>query len=108
MGSQPCWFTLGLTLPQANERWLTEFSQSLLAIADEFDCELIGGDTTQGPLVITLQVHGIVEKNKALRRDKATMGDWVFITGSLGDGAAALQFILNPEKYSRSLDKTDC
>jgi len=95
MGATPCWFTLGLTMPQADIKWIAAFSESLLGIAREYQCELIGGDTTQGPLTITLQVHGVVEQGKSLRRDQATVGDRVFVTGCLGDGAAALALINN-------------
>ena len=72
------------------------FSAALLAIAGEFHCELVGGDTTQGPLTITLQVHGFVETGKALTRDQAEVGDRVFVTGNLGDGRAALE-VFKPE-----------
>lgn len=95
MGATPSWFTLGLTLPESDITWITSFSTSLLAIAKEYSCELVGGDTTQGPLTITLQVHGIVEEEKSLRRDQAKVGDSVFVTGCLGDGAAALAIITN-------------
>ena len=90
MGAKPLWFTLGLTLPSVDEPWLEAFSQGLLTIADAFSIDLIGGDTTQGPLTITVQVHGEVDRGCALCRDQAQSGDEVFVTGYLGDGAAAL------------------
>lgn len=90
MGATPCWFTLGLTLPQVSEDWLKSFSESLFAIADRYRCDLIGGDTTQGPLTLTLQVHGTLPQHQALTRDAARLGDSVFVTGTVGDGAAAL------------------
>lgn len=90
MGAQPAWFTLGLTLPEADTLWLREFSQALLAMADHYQCDLVGGDTTQGPLTITLQCHGLVQAGKVLSREAARVGDSVFVTGTLGDGAAAL------------------
>ncbi len=107
MGATPYWFTLGLTMPEANIEWIASFSKSLLNIAEEYQCELIGGDTTQGPLTITLQVHGVVEKGKALRRDLARVGDRVFITGYLGDGAAALALISDGalDKVIEQIDK---
>jgi thiamine-monophosphate kinase len=95
MGATPSWFTLGLTLPTADVAWIKSFSQALLNIAEEYECELIGGDTTQGPMTITLQVHGLVETDRALRRDRAVVGDNIFVTGCLGDGAAALALISN-------------
>jgi len=99
MGASPQWFTLALTLPEANREWVSEFSDALFAIAGEFECDLIGGDTTQGPLTITLQVHGFVEKEKALTRDAAQAGDLVLVSGPLGDGKAALEFLLNQDSF---------
>ena len=90
MGATPLWFTLGLTLPSSSESWLAQFSQGLFAVADEFSCDLIGGDTTRGPLTVTVQVHGEVEPSSVLRRDTAAVDDDVYISGTLGDGAAAL------------------
>lgn len=95
MGATPRWFTLGLTLPTSNVEWIASFSKALLNIAQEYQCALVGGDTTQGPMTITLQVHGVVEIGKALRRDQAELNDSVFVTGSLGDGAGALALINN-------------
>lgn len=93
MGAEPLWFTLGLTLPEPNPDWLENFSVGLFAAADEFNCVLVGGDTTRGPLSMTLQVHGAVDSKNALRRSGARIGDLVCVTGCLGDGAAALAVI---------------
>lgn len=93
MGATPLWFTLGLTLPSSDADWLESFSRGLFAAANEFNCTLVGGDTTRGPLSLTLQVHGSVDANLALRRSGASVGDLVCVTGSLGDGAAALALI---------------
>jgi thiamine-monophosphate kinase len=95
MGAKPLWFTLGLTLPSVNETWLKEFSEGLSVIADEYTVELIGGDTTKGSLTITIQVHGEVDQGKALLRSNAQIGDAVFVTDFLGDGAAALAMLNN-------------
>ncbi len=95
MGATPRWFTLGLTLPEADISWISSFSHALFDIADEYDCELVGGDTTQGPLTITLQVHGFVTQGSALTRDAGVEGDAVFVTGALGDGAAGLELLLS-------------
>lgn len=117
MGAVPLWFTLGLTLPSINEQWLTQFSEGLFAAAAPFAMDLIGGDTTQGPLTITVQVHGVVDKNgekngeksgekgQALRRDSAQVGDHIFVSNYLGDGAAALALI--QQRISASLDEQD-
>ncbi len=93
MAATPTWFTLGLTLPDANHEWLKQFSQGLFDIANRFHCALVGGDTTRGPLSITIQVHGQAAPEHVLTRDKAQAGDTVFVTGTLGDGAAALAML---------------
>ena len=90
MGAKPLWFTLALSLPEADEHWLESFSKGLFAAAHRHDCVLVGGDTTRGPLSITIQVQGAIDPGKALLRGNAAEGDIIFVTGSLGDGAAAL------------------
>ena len=90
MGAEPRWFTLALTLPEAREPWLQEFSQALSEDASVFGCALVGGDTTAGPLSITIQLFGTVPRGKALTRSGAKAGDHIYVTGSLGEGAAAL------------------
>ncbi|WP_075188257.1 thiamine-phosphate kinase [Teredinibacter haidensis] len=90
MGAEPLWFTLCLTMPVADEQWVAPFSKGLFQVASDYDCELVGGDTTRGPLAISIQVMGAVEPNKALVRGGAELGDMIFVTGTLGDGAAAL------------------
>lgn len=90
MGARPLAFTLALALPEANEAWLAPFSQGMLALADEHDCELIGGDTTKGPLNICITVFGEVPLDTALRRDSAQVGDDIWISGTLGDARLAL------------------
>ena len=71
MGAEPAWFTLAITLPEANESWLTHFSQGLFALASEHNVQLVGGDTTRGPLSITIQVMGFVPEGQALMRSGA-------------------------------------
>jgi len=97
MGAEPLWFTLALTLPKNSEEmtedWLRSFSHGLFRVAREFNIALVGGDTTSGPLSITIQVMGAVESHHALRRDGASIGDFVCVTHCLGDGAAALAVI---------------
>lgn len=90
MAAQPRWFTLALTLPEANESWLQQFSQALAEDAAIFGCALVGGDTTAGPLSISIQLLGTVPRGKALTRSGAQVGDSIYVTGSLGEGAAAL------------------
>lgn len=90
MGAEARWFTLALTLPDTNETWLSAFSQALVDAAKEFNCVLVGGDTTKGPLTISIQVMGEVDEQLALLRSGASPGDSIYVTGSLGDAAAAL------------------
>lgn len=94
MGAKPAWFTLALTLPEVNEDWLKGFSQGLAKLAKQHNIQLVGGDTTRGPLSISIQVHGFVDPTKALRRDGAQVGDLIYVSGSLGDAGAALQLQL--------------
>lgn len=90
MGANPAWFTLALTLPEANSDWLKAFSAGIADLAKQYDLQLVGGDTTRGPLAITLQVTGFVEADKAFRRDAAIVGDKIYVSGTLGDGGAGL------------------
>lgn len=90
MGATPVGFTLALALPQADSRWLAPFSKGLLKLADEYDCDLIGGDTTKGPLNICITVFGEIPQGQALRRDAARAGDDIWISGNLGDARLAL------------------
>lgn len=99
MGAEPLWFTLALTLPKnseySNEEWLRNFSRGLFRTANEYEIVLVGGDTTSGPLSITIQVMGALNSHSALRRDGASIGDFICVTNNLGDGAAALAVIQN-------------
>ncbi len=94
MAARPAWFTLALTMPEINQRWLAAFAQGLATLANEHNIQLVGGDTTRGPLTISIQVHGFVDKQYALRRDGAQVGDYIYVTGSLGDAGAALKLKL--------------
>jgi thiamine-monophosphate kinase len=103
MGAEPAWFTLALTLPESNNKWLQAFSQGLSNLAKQYNVQLVGGDTTKGPLTISIQVHGFVKPEHALRRDGAQVGDLIYVSGSLGDAGAALQLKLetwNDERLS--------
>lgn len=91
MGARPAWATLALTLPTADEAWVQNFIGGFSRLAAGFDVQLIGGDTTRGPRSITCQVHGFVDSAAALRRSGARPGDRLFVSGSLGDAALALQ-----------------
>ena len=89
-GATPVGFTLALALPRVDESWLQEFSRGLWALADVHGCELIGGDTTQGPLNICITVFGEVPRGQALLRSGAQVGDDIYVSGTLGDARLAL------------------
>lgn len=93
MGATPLCFTLALTLPAADEAWLKAFSRGLKNVAQEFSCSLVGGDTTRGPLSITLQVQGTVPKGKALKRSHAKPGDIILVSGYLGNSAGYVELM---------------
>jgi thiamine-monophosphate kinase len=99
MGADPLWFTLALTLPEANEEWLRSFSRGLFKCARQYGIALIGGDTTSGPLTITIQVMGAIQPQQTLRRDGANVGDFILVTHFVGDGAAALAAIQNTQIF---------
>jgi thiamine-monophosphate kinase len=90
-GARPLAFTLSLALPQAEAAWLEGFSRGLLALADAHGCELVGGDTTRGPLAINVSVFGEVPAGQALLRSGARPGDDLYVSGRLGDARLALE-----------------
>lgn len=112
MGAEPAWVSLMLTLPAADGAWLSGFMQGFSRLADSFGVQLIGGDTTQGPLNIGVTIHGLVDPAQVLRRDAARVGDGIYVTGTLGDAGLALrirqrQYVLpdgSPE-LDRRLDR---
>jgi thiamine-monophosphate kinase len=90
MGAKPVGFTLALALPNANADWLAQFSQGLFRLAQQWQCPLIGGDTTQGPLTICITALGHVPFGAAIKRSGANVGDDVWVSGTLGDARLAL------------------
>jgi thiamine-monophosphate kinase len=94
MGAEPAWATLAATLPDIDEPWLAAFMQGFSALAVEQRVQLVGGDTTAGPLAFTLQAHGFVEPGRAMTRAGARPGDAIYVTGTLGGAGAALQLLL--------------
>lgn len=90
MGAQPRWATLAIALPQANEHWLAAFADGLFKCADHYRVALVGGDTTRGPLTLSVTILGEVPSGQALRRDGAKAGDGIWVSGHLGDAALAL------------------
>ncbi|MDF2154957.1 thiamine-phosphate kinase [Vibrio sp. CAU 1672] len=101
MGATPAWVSFALTMPQADEAWLAPFCDAFFALADYYGLQLIGGDTTKGPLSLTLTVQGFVPEGKALTRCGAKVGDWLYVTGTLGDAKAGLDVILDDSLRQR-------
>ena len=93
MGARPVAITLALTLPAFDEDWLQRFSDRLFQLTDRFEVDLIGGDTTSGPLTLTLQALGLVPKGRALCRHQAKVGDLIYLTGFLGDAGLGLKVV---------------
>ena len=100
MGAQPRWATLALSLPQADEAWLQQFSAGFFALAEQHGVELIGGDTTRGPLNLCVTIMGEVPQGKALRRDGAQVGDDLWVSGTLGEAALALAHLQGQAQLS--------
>ena len=96
MGAQPAWCTLSLSLPHGDIAWLDAFLDGFLDLARQHEVALVGGDTTRGPLSISVTVHGLIDPGRLLRRDAAQVGDEVWVSGTLGDAAGALALLLQP------------
>jgi thiamine-monophosphate kinase len=106
MGADPRWFLLAVALPHVDEEWLAAFSAGMFALADAHAIELVGGDTTRGPLTITITAIGTLPAGYALRRDSAQAGDDIWLSGSTGDAALGLAHLkgriaLGPEAAAR-------
>ena len=91
MGADPAWASLALTLPSASKKWLEFFCRGMFALADEYEVALIGGDTTCGPLTLSLQIFGFAPKGKAMRRKGAKPGDIVYVSNTIGDAGFVLK-----------------
>jgi thiamine-monophosphate kinase len=92
-GARPLAFTLALSMPRVDEAFLDGFSRGLFALAERFDCELVGGDTTAGPLVVCISVFGELPAGSALLRSGARAGDELWVSGTLGDARLALELL---------------
>lgn len=90
MGAQPRWATLAVSLPQADKLWIAAFADGFFKCAEQYGVELIGGDTTRGPLNLSVTIMGEVPKQLALRRDAARQGDDIWVSGTLGGAALGL------------------
>ncbi|HEX4974956.1 MAG TPA: thiamine-phosphate kinase [Pseudomonadales bacterium] len=105
MGACPRWFTLALTLPNTDEQWLKEFSAGLFALATQHDLALIGGDTTAGPLTISIQILGLLPLGHALLRSGAQIGDDIYVSGSIGDAGLTLRLLQKKEPVLAAADR---
>jgi thiamine-monophosphate kinase len=94
MGASPRWCTLALTLPSADELWLDGFSRGLFELAERYGVSLVGGNLSRGPLTLTLQLIGNVERANLLTRGGGHIGDDIYVTGTLGDSSAGIALIL--------------
>ena len=94
MGAAPAWVTLALTLPESDDSWLAAFARGFRSLADAYGVDLVGGDTTRGPLSITVQATGFVGEEGALRRSTARWGDGIYLTGDLGLAGLGLEIVL--------------
>ncbi len=107
MGATPAAFTLAVSMQTSDEAWIAPFAKGILALADKHQCELIGGDTTRGPLNICITVFGQIPTGQALRRDGARIGDDIWVSGTLGDARLALahmrQELILPENQFRQI-----
>lgn len=90
MGATPAWATLSLTMPAVDKHWLQAFADGFYSLAEQYQVALVGGDTTRGPLSVSVQLQGYIEPGKVLRRDAAKPGQALFVSGTLGDAACAL------------------
>jgi thiamine-monophosphate kinase len=104
MGATPSWATLALTLPGADAAWLEKFAAGFLDLADAHAVALVGGDTTRGPLSVSVQLLGQVPHGTALRRSGARAGDLLAVSGTLGDAAAGLAFLKAPPRSAGRSD----
>lgn len=106
MGAKPRWATLAISLPSVDENWLEKFSQGFFLLAEQYGVELVGGDTTRGPLTLSVTIMGEVPNSMALRRDGAKVGDDVWVSGTLGEAALALAHLQGKIKLPQALLST--
>ncbi|PKF63723.1 thiamine-phosphate kinase [Psychromonas sp. psych-6C06] len=113
MGATPKWVSLAITLPNVETHWLSEFSRGFFDLANKQGVQLVGGDTTKGPLSITVSAKGIVSRNKALKRNGAKQGDLICVSGDLGNGALGLahklenRSLINSQFFVDALELTE-
>jgi thiamine-monophosphate kinase len=103
MGAEPAWISLSLSLPSTDAVWLDDFTKGLFELSQYYSVQLIGGDTVRGSLAVTITAQGFVPIDSALTRSGAKPGDWIYVTGTLGDAGAGLE-ILKGELQASSED----
>jgi len=107
MGATPAWFTLNLSMPSVEVKWIEGFCRGLYALAGRYQVALVGGDTTRGPVTIGIQIMGFAPAGKALRRSTAMAGDRIYVTGQIGDAALGLRLLQGglqiPEAFRASV-----
>jgi len=100
MGAEPSWISLAITLPEVDEQWIDDFCVGVFELCEFYNVQLIGGDTTQGPLSISVTAQGFVPFDKHISRSGAKAGDWLYVTGEIGGAALALQHIQGKVKLA--------
>ncbi|MFT4725140.1 MAG: thiamine-monophosphate kinase [Colwellia sp.] len=109
MGAEPSWLSLALTLPEIDENWINEFCDGVFDLCEFYNVQLIGGDTTQGPLSITITAQGQIPFGQHISRSGAKAGEWLYVTGEIGAANLALQHIQGKvtvaAKYQQEIQK---
>lgn len=101
MGAEPSWISLAITLPEIDPLWIEEFCQGVFELCEYYNVQLVGGDTTQGPLSITVTAQGMIPLDREITRSGAKAGDWLYVTGEIGDAALALQHLKHQVTIAR-------
>lgn len=102
MGAEPAWISLSLSLPNINENWVKAFSEKIHSLSHYFSFQLIGGDTVQGPLSITITAQGFIPDNNQITRSGAEPNDWLLVTGCLGDAGVGLDILTDKVRVSNA------
>jgi thiamine-monophosphate kinase len=100
MGAEPTWISLAITMPDIDPLWVEEFCTGVFELCEFYNVQLIGGDTTQGPLSITVTAQGLTPFDRHITRNGAKAGDWLYVTGEIGDAALALKHVFEEIKIS--------
>jgi thiamine-monophosphate kinase len=103
MGATPRWVTLALSLPESDESWVSGFARGFRYLAGKHNVSLVGGDTTRGPLSMTVQAMGWVNNGMALLRSTASVGDSIYVSGGIGDAGLALRYLTAQKPVSDTL-----